>query len=354
MHATAAPVDAYALQAGDVVADRETVLSIWHGNLGEQAHMRAKYEWFYLRCPFGAPVLQLLRHVPDDDIAGTCAAGRRRMLWRGGDLQAGVLVDLAVRAEHRSLGPALAMQKGLIQASLEQVGFVYGFPNARATAIFRRLGARKLADIVRHARVLRPGSYLRRRLPAYLAAPLGAVLDLGLRARDAIRRIGAPRLQASWSDRADPRMDDLWARSPHGPGLLAVRDAERLRWRFDEAPLATTRYLLLSADDGASLDAWFATQVVDDVLHVRDFWSVDAATGIGKHWLDALITAARRVGVAAVSVELATRDAMLGNWRASGFVERSRRPIYAFWRTDLDPGEDEGFDLLFTSADEDE
>lgn len=354
MHASAAPVEAYALQAGDVVADRDTVLSIWRGNLGEQAHMRAKYEWFYLRCPFGAPVLQLLRHVPGGDIAGTCAAGRRRMLWRGRDLQAGVMVDLAVRAEHRSLGPALTMQKGLIQSSLERFGFVYGFPNARATAIFRRLGARKLADIVRHACVLRPGIYLRRRFPVFVAAPLGAMLGLALRAREAIRRVGAPRLHATWSDRADPRMDDLWARSDPGTGLLAVRDAGRLRWRFDEAPLAKTRYLLLSAGGGDRLEAWFATQVVDDVLHVRDFWSVDAATGVGTTWLDALIAAARRLGVAAVSVELATREGMLADWRARGFVERSRRPIYAFWKPEFDPGEDESFDLLFTSADEDE
>lgn len=354
MQAGAVPMDAYALQTGDVVADRDTVLSIWHGNLGEQAHMRAKYEWFYLRCPYGAPVLQLLRHVPDGDIAGTCAAGRRRMLWRGRDLQAGVMVDLAVRAEHRSLGPALTMQKGLIHSSLEQFGFVYGFPNPRATAIFRRLGARKLGDIVRHACVLRPGVYLRRRFPGFVAGPLGAILGLGLRVRDRIRRIGSPRLDASWSDRADARMDDLWARSPHGAGLLAVRDAGRLRWRFDDAPLARTRYLLLSTDGGKTLDAWFATQVADGVLHVRDFWSLDAGTSIGKAWLDALLAAARRLGVSAVSVELAARDGMLGNWRARGFVERSRRPIYAFWKPGLDPGEDEGFDLLFTSADEDE
>ncbi len=149
-------------------------------------------------------------------------------------------------------------------------------------------------------------------------------------------------------------MDALWARSDHGVGLLAVRDAGRLRWRFDEAPLAQTRYLLLSADGGGSIDAWFATQVVDDVLHVRDFWSIDAARGIGRTWLDALVREARRTGVSAVSVELATRDGMLENWRARGFVERSKRPIFAFWQSDCDPGDDESFDLLFTSADEDE
>jgi hypothetical protein len=41
-----APV--YAIHDGDVVRDRDTVLAIWHGNLGESERMRAKYDWFYL------------------------------------------------------------------------------------------------------------------------------------------------------------------------------------------------------------------------------------------------------------------------------------------------------------------
>lgn len=346
-------VDQYKLHAGDVHVDRDTVLSIWQGNLGEQAHMRAKYDWFYLGCPFGPPLLQLLRHVPSGIVAGTCAAGRRRMLWRGQDLKAGVMVDLAVHPEHRSLGPALTMQKGLIQSSLLQSGLVYGFPNPRATAIFRRLGARKLVDIVRLARVLRPGTYLRRRFPVAVAAPLGAALGFGLRVRDAILRLGSPAIDACWTDRADERMDELWARSPHGPGLLAVRDAEHLRWRFDEAPLQDTRYLLLSTDGGKSLAAWFATQVAGDVLHVRDFWTLDAATGVGTAWLDALVAAARRLGMAAVSVEIAARKDRLANWHARGFVKRSQRPVYGFWQPDLEPCEGD-IELLLTSADEDE
>lgn len=352
MDVAAAPAE-YALQDGDVLRDRGTVLAIWRGNLGEQRHMQAKYDWFYLGCPFGTPVLQLLRHVPSDAAAGTCAAGRRRMLWRGRALAAGVMVDLAVRTEHRSLGPALMMQQGLIASGLRQLDLLYGFPNAKASAIFRRIGARKLTDIVRYARVLRPAAYLRRRFPALLAVPLGAVVDLALRVHDRLHRIGTPRLHAAWSDRADARVDELWARSRHGDGLLAVRDAQHLRWRFDEAPVGRSRHLLLSTDHGATLCAWFCTQVEDDTLHVRDFWSVDAADGIATHYIDALLDAARALGVAAVSVEVATSAARLAGWQVRGFVERGRRPVYACWRDGLGPDSD-GFDLHLTSADEDE
>src|SRR5690606_8940540 len=95
----------YAVAAGDVGRDREAVLDVWRGNLGEDARMRAKYDWFYRKCPYGEPLLRLLRLGDGASPVGAAAAGPRRMDDGTGPLEAGVLVDLAVRAEHRSLGP---------------------------------------------------------------------------------------------------------------------------------------------------------------------------------------------------------------------------------------------------------
>ncbi len=55
----------YAIEEGDVARDRETVLDVWRGNLGDDARMRAKYDWFYVQCPFGEPLLRLLRFDVD-------------------------------------------------------------------------------------------------------------------------------------------------------------------------------------------------------------------------------------------------------------------------------------------------
>ena len=107
------------VEAGLPARDRETVLGLWRGNLGQDARMTAKYEWFYLRCPHGEPLMQLLLDVPGQAHVGTASAGRRRLEWRGRELRAGVLVDLAVLPQHRSLGPALMLQQGLIAAAGE-------------------------------------------------------------------------------------------------------------------------------------------------------------------------------------------------------------------------------------------
>lgn len=343
----------YGAHDGDPARDRDTVLALWEGNLGRPGHMADKFDWFYLRCPYGPPLLQLLKHNPDTAWAGVCSAGRRRMLWRGSEIRAGVLVDLAVVPQHRSLGPALILQQGLITQAKRELDLLYGFPNPKATAVFKRIGHIHLADIVRYVRVIRYADYLRRHMPALPARVLGPALDLALRVRDAVRRMRGKRIRSEWSDRADPRMDELWQRSAHGDGLIAVRDAERTRWRFDQAPFGRFRHLLLSEDDGRTLSAWFTTEVEGTTLHVRDYWSADAAAGIGIRYVDALLRAARKAGLAAVSVEVASAPARLRGWAARRFVERGRHPVFGCWS---DPAAAAGHDLdpFLTPADEDE
>ncbi|RYD15875.1 MAG: hypothetical protein EOP90_03485 [Lysobacteraceae bacterium] len=347
--AEVAPAPIYAIEGGDVARDRERVLAIWRGNLGRDTRMQAKYDWFYASCPYGEPLLCLLRHLPDHSLVGAAAAGPRRMLRGGVQIDAGVLVDLAVTTEHRSLGPALMLQSALADAGVRRYDVLYGFPNPKAAAVFKRVGYAKLGEIVRHARVLRHARYVARRLPRLFAPFAGAVLDARAWLRDAWPRRGAPRVEAHWTDRADARFDALWARSPHGDALVAVRDAAFAQWRFDASPLANTRYLLLLDAADQTLRAWFACQVEDEVLHVRDFWSDDAASGIGAACVDALLRAARAARHVAVSVEYAGAEAKLAGWHANGFIERSRRPVFGRMRDDTAT-----IELHLTSADEDE
>ena len=348
---TALQAPLYSVRPGDVARDRDTVLGIWRGNLGQAPLMTAKYDWFYLEPPGEPPLLQLLQYEPSGAAIGVCSAGRRRMSWRNRDIRAGVLVDLAVTPEHRSLGPALILQQGLLAAGKRDLDLLYGFPNPKAAPVFKRVGYHHLADMVRYARVLRHAGYLARRMPVSLARMAGSLVDLAGRLADVLRGIGGARLHVRWSDRADPRMDALWFGSAHGAGLLAIRDRQHVHWRFDRCPLGATRHLLLSDADG-SLSGWFATQAIGDTLHVRDFWTRDAAEGIGRHYLDALLRAARAAGHAAVSVELAAPESHLDAWHSRGFVERGRRPVFGRWSWPEPCGNNPS--LFLTSADEDE
>jgi GNAT superfamily N-acetyltransferase len=345
------PGAAYAAHAGVVTRDRDDVISVWRGNLGRASQQAAKYDWFYGTCPWGLPLLQMLRHEPSAAWVGTAAAGPRRMTWRGCEVRAGVLVDIAVDARHRTLGPALILQSALLDAATSRFDLLYGFPNAKALPVVKRLGYAVIAYMPRHSRVLRHGDYLARHLPVALARPLGWLADIVL---DTLGALRGRRLATRWSDSVDPRMDTLWHDSEHGHGPLAVRDTALLRWRFDQSPMASVRYLLVSERDDGPLLGWFACQVKERTLQVCDFWSVDAAQGVGRRLIDTLVRVARRDGHAAVSIEYAAPARKLVNWRRAGFVERSRRPVIGRWLQDRVASDEAPLEWHLTPADEDE
>lgn len=337
------PSREYSIRRGEPKSDRETVLSIWRGQLGYESRLEAKYDWFYLGCPWGVPLVQLLRHEPSSSWVGVAAVGARRMVQRGRSFRAGVIADFAVAKEHRSLGPAISLQKALLAGAAECFELLYGFPNAKAGPVMKRVGYRKIGEMVRYARVLRHARYLRRRLPPVLADVAGAIVDFVPR----LTRVRARRLRAAFRAAADPRMDDLWARSDQGAGPIMVRDAASVRWRFDGAVGPPTRHLLVSdADD--RLHAWFACQADDQgTLHVRDFWSAEAVRAIDRSFVEALLDAAYRTGHVSVSVELGGAASKMAGFLEAGFVERGRRPVYARWS-------EGSADLHLTAADEDE
>lgn len=339
---------AYTVHVADVERDRELILGLWRGNLGDESRMARKYDWFYRECPYGAPLTLLLRHEESGAWVGVATAGPRQMMLGGKLVQAGVLVDLAVLPAHRSLFPALSLQMALMEAGSKRFELMYGFPNPKAAAVFKRVGYVPLCKLVRHARVVRHGGYVRRRLPAPLAWPAGLLLD----AVDHVRLTGrSAGTRGEWLDQADETLSALWSPDRAGDGPVSIRDLTFLRWRFDQSPLVDVRYLLVRGRDGTPL-AWFACESREGVLYVHDFWAARGVAGPSRAEVATLLRCARDGGHTAVSIELgaaAAGDGLLGN----GFVPREPRPV--FWHPCGETLEAVApADLWLTAADEDE
>jgi hypothetical protein len=341
----------YSCEPANLVRDREDILSIWRGTLGNVASRVAKYDWFYIESEAGSPVVSLLRHTETGRRVGVAAAGPRRATWNGRGVRVGVLVDLAVVPEHRSLFPALLLQRSLQQAVPGSLAALYGFPNPRAVPVFTRVGYTRALDVRRFVRVLRSGSYLRRHLPGWAAALLARPLDLLMEAWDAVRTSGPGTHKAGWSTEVDPRVDDLWEVAPHGNGPILVRDASFLRWRFDTKPGPACRYLNVESGDGR-LIAWIACEDDGACLVVRDFWSSRGYDGIDPSIVLLLLGEARRGGYSSVSLEFGGSANIIRVFEAAGFSERDRRPFFSYFSSESTPPRDAAW--YVTSADEDE
>jgi hypothetical protein len=322
----AAPAPNYVVEPADLARDRDAVLGVWRGNLGRDERMGAKYDWFYRDSPLGPPLTLLLRHVASGSVVGVATAGPRRMQVDGRVIEAGVLVDLAVLPEHRTLGPALQLQQAMLDAAGSRFALLYGVPNRKAVPVFKRVGYVAIAELRRLARVLRHREHLARRVPGPLATAAAPLVDALLRLRDALRQLGQPRWRARWLD-APPTNLAAGASS----GLLhGVHDPAFQHWRFAAGPTPPARWLRIE-DRSGRLRGWFTCQTSHDVLQVVDGGGGEGEVAPPRAAVLALLRAARKAGHASVSLQLAAPDALLATWRAAGFVVRSQRTVFGRW-----------------------
>lgn len=343
----------YETRSGDAVADRDLVLDLWQGALEGVLSRRQKYLLHYQQCPWGAPDIELLEN--DGQAVGVAAVQPRSMHRYGEEVKTGLLIDFAVSPAHRSVGPALKLQKSLLARCEERYDLIYGMPNANARALSRRAGMQEVGSIVRMVRVLRYSRYIRSYLPEMFASLAGRVLDASISLAGSLRRVYHGQMVATWSDMPVAEIDALWKEQTdaHGDCLIAPRDNLRLGWRL--APTATrrTRYLLLRDVRSGRLAGWFACQRFAETLKVMDYWAPGAARGTNRALLDALAAAAAAVGCASVTIELSAPEVVLQSWMAAGFVARESRPVFAKWSRALE-GSTPRPAMFLTSADEDE
>jgi len=348
----------YSVRRASLPEDRDAIIRLWQGNLGDPDRAERKLQWFYETSPTGSPIILLLESSDPSEqerriVVGVASAGLRR--YRLGDrvLSAGVLVDLAVLPQHRTLFPALLLQKTMMKKGLESLELLYGFPNAKAAPVFARAGYQHIADMVRYVRVVRGSEYLRRRLPLWVARLAGPLWDLGAKLRLRWHAGIRSAVALEWGD-TGPACD-----SAEGDTLIpsylihGARDERFLRWRFATEMTGACEFVTArDRNSSRKLGSWIV-EGKDDVLHVRDVpfgllvgrWAVPA-------W-SALFRQARTRGYRAVSFECVGPSSVLGTLHRLRLLERSRRPLYGVALQELEAGFKEA-GVYLTAADEDE
>src|SRR4051794_2215991 len=121
---------------------RASLIRLWTRNLPVGTAVDDKFRWFYLDSPAGPAEAFLLepQDGPDQGRAVGCAGiGQRDFAYRGQPVRAALLADLAVDKSHRTVLPALTLQRGVQRYTRGAFDLSYGFPNKHAVAIHTRL-----------------------------------------------------------------------------------------------------------------------------------------------------------------------------------------------------------------------
>ncbi|HEY1435544.1 MAG TPA: hypothetical protein VGG65_09230, partial [Thermoanaerobaculia bacterium] len=225
--------------------------------------------------------------------------GQPRLLYSVGD----VATDPSVRA----LGGRRGVYRAMTDAFYDRVGrdvpFCFGFPNARALRVSERIvGSRTLFPI-------------------------------GLK-KTPIEAFGAPPADMEAGDSVDEAFAALWEAGRPAFTHAAVRDRERVNWRFHARP--TRYYRMVARREGRALAGWAVLSVVGEEATVADYLGREPDGGDLPLLFAAAADEARRLGAL-----------RLVFWEPPGGPGRA--PIAAL------PGErvDAGFPMIVRVFDED-
>jgi hypothetical protein len=222
----------YTVHRVDVKADRERILAVWERIHGET--LEPKFDWIYRDNPAGSASVWLLHEEASHQDVGTAAIFPRTFHMQGRNVRAGIAGDLAVHEAHRHAGPAVLLKRAVAQGAWESgFRFLYGFPNAQAEPVMKRVGYRRLGGRARYVKILRSGSYLASSRASF-ARRAGVAADLLVEANDRlVMAMTGGSYTAAHTESVDERFDVLWAELARGDApIMGARDARYLRWRY--------------------------------------------------------------------------------------------------------------------------
>lgn len=295
------------------------------------------------------------------EVVGMAGLGQRRIETASGPLRAALLGGFFVDKAHRTLFPALTLQRAVLAWTRQGFDLVYGFPNESAAPVLKRLGFKDLVKLSRHVLVLRHARYLTPILRSGLAARAAAVpADLFRRVVQPGASLPAPRgLAFAEATTLDARFDRLFTARAFPGHTTGARDAALLTWRFLRRPDEHATVYALSAARSGELHGYAIVHFDGVTAHVRDLLGID---------LDAMMTtlrltagAVRRAGASAISFLFAGPSEMSTRLRALGFRERPTTRVLIGHAGDslaADPAKADVLPLLerwyVTEADEDQ
>lgn len=312
-------------QIEDAALRERMLVKLWtNSELHQSGDPFSKFRWFYQEAPGGAATAFFLTDpsAAESEPIGCCGLGTREVWVDGRPVKAGLFADFAVEPRHRTLMPALTLQRALCGDARNRFPVTYGFPNKAAVGIFQRIGFPLLGTVNRYVKVLRYGSFVERVVHSRaLAAPVGAAIDIVMRAGEIGRSIGRSRGdRLEWMTVPDERFDAFFGEARQGHRLIGDRSAAFLRWRFVERPGRPCDFAMLVNETGRMRAYAAVMQKEAGVALVADFLAKDDRAL--AELFDRLLPVVRARGFNAAITFFLGAPTTVAVLKSSGFQER--------------------------------
>jgi len=315
------------LQVRAVNLDREhdELLGVLERNLPELSHAR-RFKWLYREGHLGPAWSWLLCDSGSREPVGL-ASLFRRAIWRGGKVEmCGQVGDFAIDPSHRSLGPAVMLQRATLRpVDAGQLALCYDCPpNARGMSTFRRLKMEASATMTRQVRLLKTNRHLTRYLgKGPVTAGVAGLGNAVLRLVSWRRRRDRDLEIALHPGRFDEEFTVLDRRVGGDDALRGRRAAGDLNWRYRDDPLH--EYQVLTARRAGELAGFTVIAASHQDSAVVDLFGALSPAETAD-LLDAAAQLGRAAGLESVSTLISADHPLTAPLRSAGFRPRESGP----------------------------
>jgi hypothetical protein len=222
--------------------------------------------WLYQNCTFGEAIAFVL--MKDLEPIGIAAAFPRKFLKNNQEIHIWVLGDFAIDQPFRALGPAVQLQRALLQKLEEKSVSYYDLPSVQMQAVYTRLGVTPVLTLSRWTYPL--------------ALAVGTKEALRSASRAASRLALYPRRLVTGLSRgfkltkataAEIPAEELTRSAANHLGCLCHRTSEYLGWRYERNGGYKTDLFLLT-DSYGTIRGYTACRALDRRMLVLD-WIAD-------------------------------------------------------------------------------
>jgi hypothetical protein len=268
---------AIAVRPVNLESESEELLAILEANLPDLPHAR-RFRWLYRDNPDGPAWSWFAVDQARDSIVGVTSVFPRSM-WVGGRVvRCGQVGDFAVSATHRSLGPALLLQRATFgPVDQRSISFCYDCPpHAAGMATFRRLRVAPNCAVTRYALPLRLDNRLKQLLgfTPPLLTPLMNFLWCMARRPTRIHQDLEIGEHTGLFDDEFTHLDDAAAANV----IRGCRNAVHLNWRYRQDPLE--EYHVLTARRKGELMAFLIFSIRNQIVRIADVFGRDFVAAV--------------------------------------------------------------------------
>ncbi len=296
---------ALAVRTVNLETEHEQFLTLLQDNLPDLPH-RQRFHWLYQQNPAGAALTWGVYEQGSENFVGVTSLFPR-IMWINGSMQrCGQVGDFAINVTHRSLGPALLLQRTTFTpVDQEQLTLCYDCPpHERGLSTFRRLKMSANCQMYRYARLLRVNRLIEKRLGSGVASATvslvgNVVLNIWTRRWQTTAGLEILHHEGAFGDEFSV-LDE----QRKNKGIHSRRAAADLNWRYREDPLHT--YQVLTARRAGELLGFVVLSLTPPNAQLIDLCVVgpgDTALAL----LDAAAEVARTAGAEILQALIAQR-----------------------------------------------